>query len=111
MERRSEGARTRPRPRSGYEALRLFAADDRARAPYLEALRVEYEAAYQEDELETMLRSAEERAAAARGFDDEAYLTALLASARACDASASWTRRSSALSACGTRPSIASCHA
>jgi DNA-binding CsgD family transcriptional regulator len=65
------------------EALHLFEADARARAPYLEALRVEYEAAYQEDDLETMLRSAEERAAAARGFDDEAYFTALLASARA----------------------------
>jgi DNA-binding CsgD family transcriptional regulator len=65
------------------EALHLFEADGRVRAPYLEALRVEYEAAYQEDDLETMLRSAEERAAVARGFDEEAHLTALLASARA----------------------------
>jgi len=65
------------------KAGRLFEADDRARSPYLEALRVEYEAAYQEDDLETMVRSAEERAAVARGFDEDAYLTALLASARA----------------------------
>lgn len=64
-------------------ALHLFEADVRARAPYLEAMRVEYEAAFQEDDLETMLRSAEDRAAAARGFEDEAYFTALLASARA----------------------------
>jgi DNA-binding CsgD family transcriptional regulator len=64
-------------------ALSLFEADDRARGPYLEALRVEYEAAYQEDDLETMVRAAEERAALARGFDEEAHLTAVLASARA----------------------------
>jgi DNA-binding CsgD family transcriptional regulator len=64
-------------------ALRLLDADERARAPYLEALRVQYEAAYQEDDLETMVRTAEERAALARGFDEEAYLTALLANARA----------------------------
>lgn len=64
-------------------ALRVFEADDRACGTYLEALRVEYEAAYQEDDLETMVRSAEDRAAVARGFDEEAYLTALLASARA----------------------------
>ncbi|TMK97279.1 MAG: hypothetical protein E6G41_18570, partial [Actinobacteria bacterium] len=64
-------------------ARRLFEAGDRARGPYLEALRVEYEAAYQEDDLETMVRAAEERADLARGFDEEAHLTALLASARA----------------------------
>jgi DNA-binding NarL/FixJ family response regulator len=65
------------------KALRLVEADERARAPYLEALRAEYEAAYQEDDVEAMVRSAEDRAAVARGFDEEAYLTALLASARA----------------------------
>jgi DNA-binding CsgD family transcriptional regulator len=64
-------------------ALSLFEADDRARGPYLEALRVEYEAAYQEDDLETMVRAAEDRATLARGFDEEAHLTAVLASARA----------------------------
>jgi DNA-binding CsgD family transcriptional regulator len=64
-------------------ARRLFEADDRARSAYLEALRVEYEAAYQEDDLDLMLRAAEDRASAARGFDYEAYLTALIASARA----------------------------
>lgn len=64
-------------------ALRAFEADDRARAPYLEALRVEYEAAYQEDDVATMVRSAESRAEAARGHDEDAHLTALLASARA----------------------------
>jgi DNA-binding NarL/FixJ family response regulator len=61
----------------------LLQADDRGRAAYLEALRVEYEAAYQEDDVDAMVRAAEARAAAARGFDEEARLTALLASARA----------------------------
>jgi DNA-binding NarL/FixJ family response regulator len=64
-------------------ALRLFEADERARGPYLEALRVQYEAAYQEDDLEAMVRAAQDRAAVARGFDEEAHLTAMLASARA----------------------------
>jgi DNA-binding NarL/FixJ family response regulator len=64
-------------------ARRLFDENEHARAAYLEALRVEYEAAYQEDNLDAMLRAGDERAAAARGFDDDAYLTALLASARA----------------------------
>jgi DNA-binding NarL/FixJ family response regulator len=54
-----------------------------AQRPYLEALQVEYEAAYQEDDAEAMVRAAEDRASVARGFDEEAYLTALLASARA----------------------------
>ena len=65
------------------KALRLFESDHSVRAPYLEALRVEYEAAYQQDDLETMLRLAEERAAVAHGFDEEAYLTGVLASGRA----------------------------
>jgi DNA-binding CsgD family transcriptional regulator len=65
------------------QARRLFGEDEGARPAYLEALRVEYEAAYQEDDLDAMLRAADDRAATARGFDDEAYLTALLASARA----------------------------
>jgi DNA-binding CsgD family transcriptional regulator len=64
-------------------ALHLLEGDDRARAPYLEALRVEYEAAYQEDDLETMVRTAARRASVARGFDEETYLTASLAGARA----------------------------
>jgi DNA-binding CsgD family transcriptional regulator len=64
-------------------ARRFFDSDQRAREAYLEALRVEYEAAYQEDDLEAMVRTADERAAAARGFDEEAHLTALIASARA----------------------------
>jgi DNA-binding CsgD family transcriptional regulator len=69
--------------RAAERARRLVEADDGARRAYLEALRVEYEAAYQEDDLEGMVRVAEERAAAARGFDEDAYLTALIASARA----------------------------
>jgi len=68
---------------SAARARHLFAADERARRPFLEALRVEYEAAYQEDDAEAMARAAEERAGLADGFDEEAYLTALLASARA----------------------------
>jgi DNA-binding NarL/FixJ family response regulator len=64
-------------------AQRIFDVDDRARGAYLEALRVEYEAAYQEDDRQAMVRAAEQRAAAAQGFDEEAHLTALLASSRA----------------------------
>jgi DNA-binding NarL/FixJ family response regulator len=64
-------------------ARRLFASDNAARPVYLEALRVEYEAAYQEDDVDAMLRAAEDRATTARGFDDEAHLTALIAGARA----------------------------
>jgi DNA-binding CsgD family transcriptional regulator len=66
---------------AGQRALRLFQAGERARALYLEALRVEYEAAVQQDDLGTMVRAAEDRAAVARGFDEESYLTALLAGA------------------------------
>ncbi len=62
---------------------RLYESDARARRPYLEALRVEYEAAFQEDDLEAMARAADERAAVARGFDEQAHLTGLIASGRA----------------------------
>jgi DNA-binding CsgD family transcriptional regulator len=64
-------------------ARRLFELDSRARQTFLEALRVEYEAAYQEDDPEAMVRAAEERATVAQGFDEDAYLNALLAGARA----------------------------
>jgi DNA-binding CsgD family transcriptional regulator len=62
-------------------ALRLFQADERVRALCLEALRVEYEAALQQDDPGTIVRAAEDRAAIARGFDEESYLAALLAGA------------------------------
>jgi DNA-binding CsgD family transcriptional regulator len=62
---------------------RLYESDDRARPSYLEALRVEYEAAFQEDDLEAMARAADERAEVARGFDEQAHLTGLIASGRA----------------------------
>jgi DNA-binding CsgD family transcriptional regulator len=61
----------------------LYESDERARLSYLEALRVEYEAAFQEDDLEAMARAADERAEVARGFDEQAHLTGLIASARA----------------------------
>ena len=61
----------------------LIVRDDSVRAAYLEALRVEYEAAYQEDDVEAMVRAAEERAAAAPGFDHEMHLSSTLALARA----------------------------
>jgi DNA-binding CsgD family transcriptional regulator len=64
-------------------ARRLFEADGGVRRVYVEALRTEHEASYQEDDAETMVRTAEDRASAAQGYDEEAYLTALLASARA----------------------------
>jgi DNA-binding NarL/FixJ family response regulator len=52
------------------------ALDARRRRAYLDALQLEYEAAVQEADAETMLRSGEARAAAARGFDLESYLAA-----------------------------------
>lgn len=51
---------------AGQRALRLLQADERVRALHLEALRVEYEAAFQQDDIGTMLRAAEDRAAIAR---------------------------------------------
>jgi DNA-binding NarL/FixJ family response regulator len=62
---------------------RLYESEGLARGPYLEALRVEYEAAFQEDDLEAMARAADERAEVARGFDEAAHLTGLIASGRA----------------------------
>jgi DNA-binding NarL/FixJ family response regulator len=62
---------------------RLYESDGRARRPYLEALRVEYEAAFQEDDLEAMAGAADERAEVARGFDEAAHLNGLIASGRA----------------------------
>lgn len=64
-------------------AERRFDVDERARRVYLEALRVAYEAALQEDDPQAMVLAAEQRAAVARSFDEEEQLTALLASARA----------------------------
>lgn len=52
--------------------------DLRGRRAYLNALQLEYEAAVQEADPETMLRSAEAREEAARGFDLELYLEASL---------------------------------
>jgi DNA-binding CsgD family transcriptional regulator len=63
---------------AGQRARRLFQADERAGTLHLEALRVEYEAALQQDDPGRMLSTAEDRAAIAQGFDEESYLTALL---------------------------------
>jgi DNA-binding CsgD family transcriptional regulator len=52
--------------------------DSRGRRAYLNALQLEMEAAVQEADIETMLRSAETREEAARGFDLELYLEASL---------------------------------
>lgn len=51
---------------------------ERARRAYIDALRLDYEAAVTEGDIEAMLRAAEAREAAARGFDVELYLTASL---------------------------------
>jgi DNA-binding NarL/FixJ family response regulator len=64
-------------------AQRSFDVDELARHVYIEALRVAYEAALQEDDPQAMVLAAERRAAVARSFDEEEHLTALLASARA----------------------------
>jgi DNA-binding CsgD family transcriptional regulator len=55
------------------------ALEPRARRAYIDALRLEYEAAVTRGDLETILRSAEAREAAARGFELESHLTASLA--------------------------------
>jgi DNA-binding CsgD family transcriptional regulator len=52
----------------------------RERRAYIDALRLEYETAVQEDDPEAVLRCAEAREAAARGFELEAHLEATLAS-------------------------------
>lgn len=57
--------------------------DAGARRVYLEALRVEYDLAFQNDKADALLATSEERAEVARGFDTEAYLGASIASARA----------------------------
>jgi hypothetical protein len=44
-------------------------------------LRVEYEAALQQDDVAMMVRAAEDRAVTARGFDEESHLTAVLGGA------------------------------
>lgn len=51
----------------------------RARRAYLDALRLEYESAMQWGDSDALLRAAEQREAAARGFELESYLAASLA--------------------------------
>jgi DNA-binding CsgD family transcriptional regulator len=53
--------------------------EGRARRAFLDALRLSYEAAMQEEDYEGLLRVAEQREAEARGFDLDMYLTASLA--------------------------------
>jgi DNA-binding CsgD family transcriptional regulator len=57
----------------------VFELDRRERRAYLDALRLEYESAMQEGDSEALLRAAEQRETAARGFELESYLTASLA--------------------------------
>jgi DNA-binding CsgD family transcriptional regulator len=61
------------------EAGGVSELDGRARRAYIDALRLDYEAAVMEGDREAMLRAAQTREAAARGFDLESYLTASLA--------------------------------
>ncbi len=65
------------------EAGGVEALDGRARRAYLDAVRVEYEAAYQDDDVDGLLRTAEERARVAHGFDHEAHLAASVDMGRA----------------------------
>jgi DNA-binding CsgD family transcriptional regulator len=57
----------------------VAALDARARRAYIDAIRVDYEVAMQEGDPGSLLRAAEAREAAARGFELEADLTASLA--------------------------------
>jgi DNA-binding CsgD family transcriptional regulator len=81
------GTAKRAGRRLAHEAARrakaLVVRDENVRAAYIEALRIEYEAAYQEDDVEAMVGAAEERAAAALPFDQEVHLSSSLALARA----------------------------
>jgi DNA-binding CsgD family transcriptional regulator/tetratricopeptide (TPR) repeat protein len=54
--------------------------DGRARRAYVAALRVEHEGAMLDHEPQAMLRTAEDWAAASRGFDEESHLTARMRS-------------------------------
>jgi len=82
--RNPKGGRARARAHEAAARARdLLGEDEEVRVVYLEALRVEHEASLQEDDPEAMLRIGEERAAAARGFDEDAYFTAVLGNARA----------------------------
>jgi DNA-binding NarL/FixJ family response regulator len=60
--------------RGGVKAL-----DARTRYAYIDALRLEYEAAVTEGDLDAMIRAATARETAARGFATEPYLAASLA--------------------------------
>jgi DNA-binding CsgD family transcriptional regulator len=68
-------AATRLANRSGGVA----ALDARARRAYIDALRIDYEVAMQQGDPGSLLRAAEAREAAARGFELESDLTASLA--------------------------------
>jgi DNA-binding CsgD family transcriptional regulator len=57
----------------------VTAMEEHARRAYIDALRLDYEAAMQEGDTEALVRAAEAREAAARGFELEAYLGASLA--------------------------------
>lgn len=54
------------------------ALEPRARAAYLEALRLDYESAMQQGDYAALLKAAEARVVATRGFDLESYLRASL---------------------------------
>jgi len=75
LAREAVAAATRIATRSGGAR----ALDPRAHHAYIDALRLDYEAAVMEGDTEAMLRTAEAREAAARGLDLESYLTASLA--------------------------------
>jgi DNA-binding CsgD family transcriptional regulator len=64
------------------EAGGVAMLEARERHAYLEALRIQYEAAYQDDDPDVLLRTCEERESVARGHDEEAYLAALIDHAR-----------------------------
>ena len=83
-----------PGRKSAYEVARQAKAfveaaggvatlEPRARRAYLQALRAQYDAAYQDDDAERLLRTAAERTAVARAFDEEAYLGATVDLGRA----------------------------
>jgi DNA-binding CsgD family transcriptional regulator len=61
------------------EAGGVDSLEERARRAYIDALRLDYEAAVQEGDFSALIDAAEAREAAARGFDLDAQLAASLA--------------------------------
>lgn len=80
---RLRGDQIAKRARRLVEERHGAALDDRMRRLYLDVLRLEYDVAFQNDDVDALLRLSEERVEMARGFDTLSFLEASISSARA----------------------------